>query len=385
MRAVRFGVVGMGGMGLGHCRFLAEVVPEAALTAVCDTHPDRAQAAGEQFGVPYFTDHEAMFRSGLLDAVLIATPHYGHAPVAISAFEHGLHVLVEKPLCVAVSEGDQMIAAARRQARNSQWATSTASAPKCKRRGRLIEQGVIGEVRRTLLITAWYRTQAYYDSGGWRATWAGEGGGVLINQAPHFIDLWTWLGGLPSRVVGQTRTVLHEIETEDEAFALVEYPNGAHGYLYATTNEEPGENLIEICGDTGKLRLQDGVLQVWRLKHSIRQFTYEAEGMWDSIPAERIEPPVPLKPEGALEGQPALIQNFARAILYDEPLVAPGEEGLNTIEIINALILSSKRGTPVSIPVDRNAYDALLTELSAHSQPKTRIREQRATDPNLIR
>jgi predicted dehydrogenase len=208
---------------------------------------------------------------------------------------------------------------------------------------------------------------------------------VLINQAPHFIDLWTWLGGLPSQVVGQTRTALHDIETEDEAFALVEYPNGAHGYLYATTNEEPGENLIEICGDTGKLRLQDGDLQMWRLKHSIRQFTYAAEGMWDSIPAERIELPIPAKPDGALEGQPALIQNFARAILYDEPLVAPGEEGLYTIEIINALLLSSKRDQPVPIPVDRAAYDALLAELKAQSQPKTRIREQRATDPNLIR
>ncbi|BCW97164.1 MAG: Gfo/Idh/MocA family oxidoreductase [Fimbriimonadales bacterium] len=384
MQTVRFGVVGLGGMGLGHCRFLSEVVPETTLTAVCDTHPDRAQQAGEQFGVPHFTDPDAMFQSGLLDAVLIATPHYGHAPVAIRAFEHGLHVLVEKPLCVAVSEGDQMIAAARRAGAKFAIGYQHRFRPEVQAARRVIEQGILGEVRRTLLITAWYRTQAYYDSGGWRATWAGEGGGVLINQAPHFIDLWTWLGGLPCRVWGQTRTVLHEIETEDEAFALVEYPNGAHGYLYATTNEEPGENLIEICGDRGKLRLEGSDLQVWQLKHPIRAFTYEAEGMWDGIPAERIEPPFPKSPEGALEGQPALIQNFARAILYDEPLVAPGEEGLHTVEVINALILSSKRGQPVSIPVDRAAYDALLAELKAQSRPKTRLREQRITDPNLI-
>ncbi|MGQ9658304.1 MAG: Gfo/Idh/MocA family protein [Fimbriimonadales bacterium] len=384
MQTVRFGVVGLGSMGLGHCRFLTEVVPETTLTAVCDTHPERAQHGGEQFGVPHFTEPEVMFKSGLVDAVLIATPHYGHAPVAISAFQHGLHVLVEKPLCVSVSEGDQMLAAARRAGTKFAIGYQHRFRPEVQAARRVIEQGVIGEVRRTLLITAWYRTQAYYDSGGWRATWAGEGGGVLINQAPHYIDLWTWLGGLPSRLMGQTRTVLHEIETEDEAFALVEYPNGAHGYLYATTNEEPSENLIEICGDRGKLRLQDGMLQVWQLQHSIRAFTREAMGMWDGIPAACIEPPVPPVPEGALQGQPALIQNFARAILYDEPLLVPGEEGLNTIEVINALILASKRAMPVSIPVDRAAYDALLTQLRTQSRPKTRIREQRTTDPNLI-
>ncbi|MDW8368577.1 MAG: Gfo/Idh/MocA family oxidoreductase, partial [Abditibacteriales bacterium] len=167
-----------------------------------DTHSERAQAAGEQFGVPYFTHHEAMFQSGLLDAVLIATPHYAHAPVAVSAFEHGLHVLVEKPLCVSVSDGDMMIEAARRSGKMFAIGYQHRFRPEVQAARRLIEQGVLGEVRRTLLITAWYRTQAYYDSGGWRATWAGEGGGVLINQAPHFIDLWLWFGGMPCRVWG---------------------------------------------------------------------------------------------------------------------------------------------------------------------------------------
>ncbi|MCX7688864.1 MAG: Gfo/Idh/MocA family oxidoreductase [Fimbriimonadales bacterium] len=385
MQTVRFGVVGLGGMGLGHCRFLKEIVPETELVAVCDKHIDRAQQAGEQFGVPHFTSHEEMFRSGLLDAIIIATPHYDHAPVAVSAFEHGLHVLVEKPLCVSVSDGDRMLEAARQSGKKFAIGYQHRFRPEVQAARRLIEGGVLGEVRRTLLITAWYRTQAYYDSGGWRATWAGEGGGVLINQAPHFIDLWLWFGGMPSRVWGQTRAALHAIETEDEAFALVEYPNGAHGYLYATTNEEPGENLIEICGDEGKLRLQDGELQVWKLKRPIRQFTFEAEGMWDSIPAERIEPPIAPRTEGALEGQPALIQNFARAILFNEPIVAPGEEGLDTVEIINALILASKRQKPVPLPVDRAEYDALLAELKAQSKPKQRIREQRVTDPNLLR
>ncbi|GIV08010.1 MAG: oxidoreductase [Fimbriimonadales bacterium] len=385
MQTVRVGIVGLGGMGLGHCRFVKELVPETELTAVCDTHLDRAQAAGEQYSVPYFTNHLEMFRSGLLDAVIIATPHYDHAPVAISAFEHGLHVFVEKPLCVSVSDGDAMIAAAHRAGTKFAIGYQHRVRPEVQAARRLIEQGLLGEVRRTLLITAWYRTQAYYDSGGWRATWAGEGGGVLINQAPHYIDLWLLFGGMPSRVWGQTRAALHAIETEDEAFALIEYPNGAHGYFYATTNEEPGENLIEICGDRGKLRLHDGMLQAWKLQSSIRQFTSEAEGMWDGIPAEPVELPMPPKPEDALDGQSALIQNFARAILYNEPLIAPGEQGLGTVEIVNALILSSKHEKPVPIPVNRPEYDTLLAELKAQSKPKQRVREQRTTDPNLLR
>lgn len=385
MSKVRVGVVGLGAMGVGHCRFVSERVPETTLAAVCDIQPERAHSVGEQFGVPAFTDYEAMFQSGLVDAVIIATPHYDHAPVAISAFAHGLHVLVEKPLCVSVSDGDAMIAAARRAGTKFAIGYQHRLRPEIQAAHRLVQQGVLGEVRRTLLITAWYRTQAYYDSGGWRATWAGEGGGVLINQAPHFIDLWLWFGGTPARVWGQTRTVLHTIETEDEAFALVEYPNGAHGYLYATTNEEPGEQLIEVCGDRGKLRIEGSEVQLWQLKHSIRQFTYEAAGMWDSIPAERVELPIPPRPENTLEGQPALIQNFARAILYDEPLACPGEEGLNTVEVVNALILSSKRQKSVTIPVDRAEYDALLAELRAQSAPKQHVREQYATDPNLLR
>lgn len=381
MNQVRIGIVGTGGMGLGHCQFVSARVPETVLTAVCDRREDLAQSAGEQFGVPYFVEPSEMFQSGLVDAVLIATPHYFHAPVAIEAFQHGLHVLVEKPLCVAVSEADRVLDAWRRSGKKFAIMYQQRVRPENRLARQLIEDGFLGEVRRTLLLTCWYRTQAYYDSGGWRATWAGEGGGVLINQAPHYIDLLLWLGGVPSKVYGHTRTQLHEIETEDEAFAFLKYPNGAHGYLYATTNEEPGQNLIEICGERGKIQLYNGKLQAWRLAHPIREFTCTAEGMWDSIPAEPVA--IELPPPAEIGDQPALIQNFARAILYDEPLLAPGEEGIYAVELINALILSSKRAKPVALPVDRAEYDALISELKAQSKPKTRLREQRLTDPKL--
>jgi predicted dehydrogenase len=382
---VRFGIVGLGAMGAGHCHYVRDLVPEAELTAVCDVDAARAHEIGEQYGVPAFTEPEAMFASGLIDAVLIATPHYFHAPLAIAAFQHGLHVLTEKPLCVTVRDADRMIEAAHRAGRKFGIMYQMRTRPENRAARQLVEQGALGEVRRTLLITAWYRTQAYYDSGGWRATWAGEGGGVLINQAPHYLDLFQWLGGMPCRVQAQVRTRLHDIEVEDEAFALLEYPNGAHGYLYATTNEVPDENAIEICGDKGKLCLYNGKLEFWQFERSIREFTFETDQMWGTIRAERVEVPIEPLPEDALRDHPAIIQNFARSILYDEPLIAPGEEGLAVVELINALILSGKRGVPVSIPVERDAYDALIAELKAQSRPKTRLREQRQTDPNLVR
>ncbi len=383
MSHVRFGVVGAGGMGAGHCRYIREVVPEAELTAVCDRNPERAQEVAQKYEVPAFEDPAQLFQSGLVDAVLIATPHPSHAELATEAFRNRLHVLVEKPLCVAVSEADAVLSAWRASGKQFGIVYQYRTRSHVKYARHLIESGAIGEVRRTQLITAWYRTQAYYDSGGWRATWTGEGGGVLINQAPHNIDLFLLLGGMPQRVFGQTRTALHDIETEDEAFALLEYPNGAHGYLYATTNEEPNENIIEICGDRGKILLCNDQLEIWTLKHSIKQFTYESQGMWEGIPSERVVyQPEPL-PEGTLTEQPSIIQNFARAILYGEPLMAPGEQGLWAMELINALILSSKRGKAVEIPVDRAEYDQLLAELRAQSRPKTRVREQKVTDPKL--
>ena len=243
----------------------------------------------------------------------------------------------------------------------------------------VVESGRLGEIYRTSLVMGWYRTQAYYDSGGWRATWSGEGGGVLINQAPHYLDVFTWLGGMPQRITGQTRTRLHEIEVEDEAFATLEYDNGAHGYLYASTTEVPNHNMLEICGDRGKLVLHGSSLKVYEVASPIRSFTQESREMWAGPKVEEVAIEIP--PESQLKGHALITQNFARSILYGEPLIAPGEEGLNAVELINGLILSSKSGTTVTIPVDRAEYDRLIEELRATSRAKARVREQRVTDP----
>jgi predicted dehydrogenase len=377
---VRFGVIGTGGMGSGHCEMLPQI-PETTLAAVCDVDPKAREAAAAKSGVPTFATHTELLESGLVDAVVIATPHYFHPPIALEAFQRGIHVLSEKPLAVTVSAADSMIAGAKASGCKFGVMYQMRSEPQNAAARKVVESGVLGEIYRTNLIMGWYRSQAYYNSGGWRATWAGEGGGVLINQAPHYLDLFTWLGGLPKTITGQTRTRLHDIEVEDEAFAVLEYANGAHGYLYASTTEVPNHNLLEICGDKGKLVLDNGKLRVYSLDTPIREFTETNASMWGSPKSNVVSVDLPAEPP--IKGHAAITQNFARSILFGEPLIAPGEDGLNAVELINGLILAGKTGKTVSVPVDRAEYDRLITELKAGSRAKADVKEQRVTDPNF--
>ena len=374
----RIGIIGVGGMGQGHAGYMAQL-EEAKLTAVCDIEPAVCREVAEKYGVPGFEQHVELLDSGLVDAVLIATPHYFHPPVAVDAFARGVHVLSEKPIGVTVGAADEMIEAWRRSGCRFGVMYQMRSEPLHRAAQRIVEEGRLGKLYRTSLTMGWYRTQAYYDSGTWRATWTGEGGGVLLNQAPHLLDVFTWLAGLPQQVTAQVRTRLHEIEVEDEAFALLEYDNGAHGYLYASVIEAPGLDRMELCGDRGKLVIQGGTLELWELESPLSRFTTESEAVWASPRATKAEVAIP----EAASGHTEVTRAFCASILRGEPLVAPGEEGLNALELINAIILSGKRGRTVSIPVDRAEYETLLKELRQGSRGKSRVRAQRVTDPNL--
>ncbi len=375
---VRFGIIGTGGMGSGHCNMMAQI-PEAQLAALCDVNPDTLQPLAAKYDVPAFATHHELLNSGLVDAVIIATPHYFHPPIAEDAFAKGIHVLSEKPLGVTVSAVDKMLAAAKASGLIFGAMFQMRAEPQNQAAKQIVASGALGNIYRTNLVMGWYRSQAYYNSGGWRATWVGEGGGVLINQAPHYLDLFTWLGGLPTSITGNTRTRLHDIEVEDEAFATLEYANGAHGYLYASTTEVPGHNMLEICGDQGKIVLHGSNLKHYSVDGSIKEFTTNATEMWGSPKSEEV--PVTLPPAPTPGGHAAITRNFARAILYGEPLIAPGEEGLKAVELINGIILSGKSGKTVSTPVDRQEYDALIEKLKAGSQQKAAVVEQRVTDP----
>jgi len=252
--------------------------------------------------------------------------------------------------------------------------------PEIRLARKIIESKRLGEIRRTCMIESKYRTQDYYDSGGWRGTWKGEGGGALINQAPHRIDLFLLLGGLPSRITAKVRTRLHKIEVEDEATALLEYSNGAWGYYYTTTNEAPESVLMEICGDKGKLIYRDGSLKFYSLKSSIQEFTFSSKEMWASpeVVQEKLELPQ------CETHHKEIIRNFCRSILFGETLIASGEEGARSVEFINAVILSGKKNKPVAIPLDREEYEELLESLKKISVEKKVKKTKRITDPRVL-
>ena len=380
MDRVRIGVIGTGGMGTGHCNTM-EDIEEVELTAVCDMDEEAYKPLVEKYGVQGFHDYRDLVDSGLADAVIVATPHYDHPPISVYAMKKGIHVLSEKPIAVTVKAAEEMARTAEETGVKFAVMYQSRSLPVYQAARHLVEEGRLGEIYRTCFVDPHFRTQAYYNSAGWRATWREEGGGVIINQAPHGIDLFMWLGGLPSRVTAWTRTRLHDIEVEDEVHALLDYPNGARGYYYTSTIEHPGGSYMELCGDRGKLAIRDGKLYFWELEVPVSEFAKTSDQMWASPEAEQVEVPL----EERETGHKAIIRNFARSILYGEPLISPGEEGVWSVEFLNAVILSGAKGKPVEVPVDREEYEAFLEEKRRTSREKRVERTLRITDPRHVR
>jgi len=378
MKKIKMGVVGCGGMGQAHIINIKEL-PEAQLTVVSDADPETAKKVGTENNVPYFSDYHKLIKSGLCDAILIATPHYFHHEIGIAAFKSGLHVLSEKPITVTVAAADAFLAAAKKSRKVFGVMFQQRTLPEIRLAREIIKSGRLGEIKRTLMVNPQYRSQAYYNSAGWRGTWLGEGGGVLLNQSPHGIDLFMLLAGLPSRIIAKTRTRMHKIEVEDEATALLEYKNGAWGYYYTTTCEAPSATLMEISGDCGKLVLDNAGLKFYSVKPSISKHNTTAKDMWGGpeVKEEKLNLPK------AKTGHKEIVRNFCAAILGREKLIAPGAEGLWSVEFINALILSGEKGKPVDIPVNRKEYDKLLNKLKKKSKAKKVKKIERTTDPRI--
>ncbi len=371
MDKVRIGIIGIGNMGSGHSRYLfAGEVPNAELTAVCDINPERLKWAKETFGdkVQTFDNADAMIASGLVDGVMIATPHYDHPPLAIKAFQKGLHVLIEKPAGVYTKQVREMNEAAAKSGKVFCIMYNQRTMPLYQKLRDLIKSGELGEIKRTVwIITNWYRSQSYYDSGGWRGTWEGEGGGVLINQDPHQLDLWQWICGMPKRVrafCGYGK--YHDIEVEDDVTAYVEYENGATGVFVTSTGEAPGTNRFEISGDRGKIVVEDGKLTFWRLRVSEREFNRTYKGGFGAPECWKCE--IPVESTGGQHA--AITANWVRAILKGEPLLSPGEEGILGLTISNAIHLSSWLDDWVELPIDEDLFYEKLQERIKTSKGK---------------
>lgn len=367
MDTVRFGVVGLGNMGAHHVNYFSKNAVEGAkLGAVCDLNPDRLKMVGAQLDVPRFTNHHEMLNSGSVDAIIIATPHYDHPPIALDAFDKNVHVLSEKPAAVSVNAARKLNEIYTRKYAHLQYGVmfNQRSNGMYQKLREVIADGELGEITRiTWLITNWFRTWSYYASGGWRATWAGEGGGVLINQCPHNLDLIQWIPNLmPNRVtavasLGKT----HPIEVEDEISAILEYPNGAIGHFVTTTGEAPGTNRLEICGDRGKIIAESGKLRFSRTRRSVRQIRETSKESFLNVETWDFE--IPYHSNPTPEHQ-SITQNFTNALLKGTPLLGPGVEGVRGLEIGNAMLLSGVTRQPVDLPIDGEAYDAFLKDLT---------------------
>lgn len=357
MDLVRVGVIGVGNIGTLHSRILAtNQVPGAKLAAVCDLNPERLKFAIENFGedLLVFENIEQLINANCVDAVIIATPHYAHPVLAIKAFQAGLHVLVEKPAGVYTKHVREMNEVAVKSGKVFSMMYNQRTNPLYQKLRDLIQSGELGEIKRTnWIITNWYRSQSYYDSGGWRATWAEEGGGVLLNQAPHQLDLWQWICGMPKRVrafcyFGK----YHDIEVEDDVTAFVEYENGATGLFITSTGEAPGTNRFEISGDRGKIVVEDDQLSFWRLRVPERQFNAEYRGGFGSPEVWKCHVPV----TGRNPEHQGIIANWVSAIREGTELLAPGVEGIHGLELSNAMHLSAWTDSWVDLPVDEDIF-----------------------------
>ena len=356
---VRLGVVGVGGMGGHHIRLLLDgKVRRCRLTALCDVNPEFLGRYNDD--VEKFTSFRKMCRSGIIDAVLIATPHYAHTPLAIEAFRAGLHVLCEKPLAVHKADAEKMIKACPRNRKFAVMFQMRVS-PLFKKVKQMIDDDKLGRVTRiNMIATHWFRSNAYYAGGGWRATWKGEGGGVLINQCPHDLDAWQWICGMPTRihsVCGFGKW--HNIEVEDDVTAIMEYPGGATGVFVASTGEAPGVGRFEICGELGRILIEDDELRFTRNASSALTFIKKTKNPF-ARPASR---DIAVRVGTRNPGHRGIIQNFTDAILDNKPLISPGRDAINQVELTNAMIYSGATGQPVDLPLNGRAYKRFLGEL----------------------
>ncbi|MDI9401211.1 MAG: Gfo/Idh/MocA family protein [Limisphaerales bacterium] len=376
-KTVRIGIVGMGNMGRFHADYLLKgEVAHAELAAVSDASSKSLESYAEQVAV--FESCEEMVRSGKIDALLIATPHYFHTVQGIDALEQGLHVLTEKPISVHKADCERLLAAHKKPGQVFAAMFQLRTDPKYEKIKKLISSGEMGEIVRVNWInTDWFRTEAYYASGGWRATWKGEGGGVLLNQCPHNLDLLQWFCGMPSKVRGFAALgKYHDIEVEDDVSAYLEYPNGATGIFVTSTGEAPGTNRLEIAGSRGLLVLENGIISFTRNEKDMRKFCEESKIGFAKPDVWEVD--IPYADTGAQHKR--ITQNFVDAIRDGVSLIAPAREGIRSVELANSILYSSLIGQTVELPLDSKAYEEKLKELIAESTHIKQTREVESDD-----
>ncbi len=383
MKQVRLGIIGLGNMGASHLRnYMEGKMPEITVTALAERKIDRMAAAMELLAadestaataaqVAQFSEGEDLVASDTCDAILIAVPHYQHPSLAMLGFACDKHVMCEKPAGVYTLQVREMNSAAAKSDKVFGMMFQQRTNCVYRKMKELVEGGALGDIKRVnWIVTDWYRTDIYYASGAWRATWAGEGGGVLLNQCPHNLDLMQWICGMPSKVQAHCHIgKWHDIEVEDDVTCYLEYPNGATGVFVTTTGDTPGTNRFEITGTLGKLVCEDDILTFWKLSESERDYCAKAT---DGFAKPDCEKSI-VETDGENPQHPAILNAFAAAILRGEPLVAGGEEGINGLMLSNAMHLSSWVNQAVEFPIDEELFYQELKKRQATSRHKEEV------------
>lgn len=378
MEKVRFGIVGCGNMGSTHAKNFADgKIENGYVTAACDINPTKLEKFKERFGehIKCFTDAEEMFKSGACDVVMICTPHYIHPDLAIMALDNDLHCIVEKPAGVYTLQVKKMLERAEKSDKILGIMFNQRTNPAFKKMREMILAGKIGEIKRTnWIITNWYRTQFYYDTGAWRATWVGEGGGVLYNQAPHQLDLFQWIVGMmPSRLRAFCHFgKWHNIEVEDDVTCYCEYPNGATGVFITTTADSPGANRFEVTGTKGTLLFENDKLYFTELKVDEREHCMNVETGFQH--PEHL-PTVDIELEGETTGHWGICSNIANAILGLEEVYAPAKDGINGVMLANAMLLSTWQDKMIELPFDDELFYEELKKRIAVSKPRETVND----------
>ena len=379
MDKVRIGIIGMGNMGRFHANDLLEgKVARGELTAVGSTSPHKLEEYKEK-GVQVFGSGEEMIASGAIDALLIATPHYQHTSLGIAALEAGLHIMVEKPISAHKADAERLIAAAvDRPELKFGGMFQLRVEPRYQKIRELVQGGELGDLVRVIwVMTDWFRSEAYFQSGGWRATWKGEGGGVLLNQCLHQLDAMQWITGMPSQVrshVGIGKW--HDIEVEDDVTCYMEFANGATGAFITSSGETPGSNRFEIAGTKGRLILENDTLTLTRNEVPSDEWCKTSKIGFQKPETTVEEIPIP----GADAAHATLMTNFVNAILDGEGLIAPGVEGLGSVELANVMVYSGLLNESVDLPMDGAAWEAKLNELIANSTHEKKVVEVSSED-----
>ena len=385
MSNLRLAIIGIGNMGSAHCkRFLNNEMTECELTAACDVDPAKLDWVKENFGdkVKLYADYHQLLDDHICDAILIATPHYDHPIIAIEAFEKGYHVMSEKPAGVYTKKVREMNEAAAKSGKVFAMMYNQRTNPTYQKVREIIQSGELGEPKRLVwVITNWYRTQAYYDSGMWRATWEGEGGGVLLNQCPHQLDLWQWMFGMPKTIHAKCSVgKYHNVEIEDDVTITAEYENGATATFITSTGEYPGSNHLIISGDRGRIVVEEGKKVTFtRLAVPEREFCFTSEQSFISE-VEKTEEVYEYDTFGTQHT--GILQNFVNHILHGEELISNGYEGINGLTISNAAFLSDWTNSEITLPMDEDLFYELLQERIRNSKVRKEEKASVIVDVN---